>query len=212
VIVKGQAKLTEIISNWPQDAQARFIDASENGSVFKIAIVGSPSMGVGDNGWSEQVKESLISKLNRDIDVQLFEFDGTSSTFLNSIEREEVVTMVPDLVLYEPFSLNDNTYLVSSEKNHANIEEFYEQLQEYNENVVLLLQPAHPIVGARVYPQQVRELQTFAKEKGFTYLDHWRAWPEEDALGEYLVDSQEEPNVMGHRVWAEFITRYFIKE
>jgi hypothetical protein len=202
----------DIISNWPEEAKEGFSESAAEGSTYKLAIVGSTAMGIGEGGWGEQVKKSLEEEFGSLIDVQLVEFDGTSSTFLDSQEMEEVVRMAPDMVLFEPFSLNDNTYLVPAEKNHSNIEEFFLQLRSSNDEIVLILQPTHPIAGATVYPQQVEELQSFAETNGYTYLNHWAAWPEEETLGEYLEDTQEEPNEAGHEVWAEFVTDFFIEE
>ncbi|MEG9295989.1 SGNH/GDSL hydrolase family protein [Mangrovibacillus sp. Mu-81] len=200
------------ISNWPEEAQDRFMKAVNNQTPYKIAVVGSQALGSDVFGWSVQVKQSIEENFNSDVVVQIIEYEGTSTDFLDSIEKEEVVDMQPDLVLFEPFSLNDNSNIISPEQNHLNIDDFYDQLKKANQDVELLLQPTHPLDDATIYPRQVEELRSYAEEKGFTYLNHWTAWPEDETLREYLSETQDTPNELGHQIWAEYITDYFISD
>jgi hypothetical protein len=200
------------ISNWPEEAQDHFLETRRNQTPFKIAIVGSQALGAGNSGWSDQVKQSLDEKFNSDVVVQLVEYDGTSTDFLESMELKEVVDLQPDLVLFEPFSLNDNSNIISPEQNHLNIDDFYGQLKESNQDVELLLQPTHPLDDATIYPRQVEELKSYAEENGLTYLNHWTAWPKDESLSDYLSETQDTPNESGHQIWAEYITDYFISD
>lgn len=127
---------------------------------------------------------------------------------------KEVTAYQPDLVLWEPFTLKDNTVGVSPEDTAYGVNVFLADLQEANEDVTLILQPGQPLFGAVYYPQQVEELKTFAEESGLTYLDHWTEWPasDDEALQGYLTESRDVPSEKGHKVWAGYLTDYFISQ
>jgi hypothetical protein len=201
-----------LIENWPEEAKASFRKALKEGTPYRLALVGSSALGEDENGWAEQVKDRLESTFDGKLEVEIYAYDTTSIDFVNGEDAEEVLNSDPDLVLLEPFALSDNSNLVGSENNHESIQIFKRKLNEQNEEAVLMLQPTHPIVGATYYPKQIEELQAFAEEQNIPYLNHWTAWPEEDALSAYLVESQETPNEEGHEVWAKYLLEYFIAE
>jgi hypothetical protein len=201
-----------LISNWPEDAQQRFISLLEEGEPFKMAIVGSNAMGLDENGWAPQLMEALGTNYGDHIDVQLFQYDLTSIDFINGAESDEVISFEPDLVLFEPFSLVDNSNNVGTVQNHESILMFENRLNEMNEESVLVLQPPHPLAGATYYPEQIESLEEFAAEEGISYIDHWTGWPEENELADYLIESQDTPNERGHELWADQLIDYFVSE
>src|SRR5690606_35916008 len=114
--------LSSKAGNWPEDARNALITAAEAGEEFILAIVGSQSLG-GDEGWTSMLEEALEEEYAGIIDVQIFEYEGaTSQEFVDGGYMEEVVASTPDLVLLEPFPLNDNSGWISVEMNQANIE------------------------------------------------------------------------------------------
>jgi hypothetical protein len=199
-------------SNWPEEAQADYVESKENGKAYKIAIVGSNALGKEENGWSQQLKSSLLDADSEDIEVEIFQYDTISIDFIYGTDMAEVVAFAPDMILYEPFSLNDNSGGVLVQDNHDSIEIFLRDLKEANEDAVLLLQPPHPLYGATYYPLQVEDLKKFTEEKGFTYLNHWEAWPDDNSLNDLLTDRKDAPNEDGHRIWADYLIEYFIAE
>jgi hypothetical protein len=201
-----------LTSNWPVNARTSFDKAIEDGRTFKLALVGSPALGADANGWSEQLKEEMAERFGKALEVSIFESDSTSVEFIGSDVYEDVLDVQPDLVLFEPFTLIDNSIGVPFERNHESILSFNEELKKANSGVELILQPPYPIAGATYYPKQVEKLKEFAEDNGFTYLDHWKAWPVEDELEGYLTSSQEAPNEEGHALWAEYMIDYFIAE
>ncbi|WP_064093153.1 SGNH/GDSL hydrolase family protein [Rossellomorea aquimaris] len=200
----------DLFAKWPEKAQADFKAARESGETYKLAIVGSPALGKGENGWSEQLKASLEENYGKTLDVKIFQNDTISINFIVDEGSDEVIAYAPDMVLYEPFSLNDNSRGVLVGDNHDSIDVFLSDLREVNEDVVLLLQPTHPLYRANYYPGQVEELKVFAEESKITYLDHWEAWPEDESLLDLLLESKAAPSEEGHRVWAEYLKNYFI--
>lgn len=206
-------KYKELTANWPEKAQESYMKDLQTGTPYKLAIVGSPALGEEENGWSRQVKEELENTYGGSLDVTIYEYDSTSIKFVNGEPADEVLKAGPDLVLLEPFALSDNSNLVGSKDNHESIRIFNRRLKEQNEEAVLILQPTHPIAGATYYPKQIEELKTFAAEQDIPYLDHWTAWPEEDeALKDYVTESQDEPTEKGHKVWADYLLNYFIAD
>ncbi len=204
----------ELTSKWPENARKQFLQAVNSNETYKVAIVGSPSLGAATGGWSEQLKTELSNTYGEHIDAKLFEADTTSTEFITSPTAEEVTAYKPDLVLWEPFTLKDNTVGVSPEDTAYSVNAFLSDLQEANEDVTLILQPGQPLFGAVYYPQQVDELKLFAEENTFTYLDHWTEWPETDdeALKEYLTESRDAPSEKGHELWATYLKDYFISQ
>jgi hypothetical protein len=200
-------------SNWPDSAQQDYQVAKENGEPYKIAIVGSNALGKDKNGWSKQLKTALLEEDSKTLNVEIFQYDTISIDFIYSENSEEVASYAPDMVLFEPFSLNDNTQGVLVQDNHDSIEIFLSTLQEANENVVLLLQPTYPLYNATYYPGQVGDLKAFAEEKGYTYLNHWEAWPEDETLKALIGGvSDEAPSQEGHKIWTDYLIEYFIAE
>jgi hypothetical protein len=206
------ADIQTLTSNWPEDARQRFVTSMEEGEPFKLAVVGSPAMGVEENGWAPQLKEELSSAFGDALDIQLFQYDMTSIEFINSSESDEILTFAPDMVLWEPFSLVDNSNNVGTVQNHESILMFQSRLIETNEDSVLVLQPPHPLAGATYYPKQIESLEEFAAEEGITYLDHWSEWPEGEEREDYLTESQDTPNDEGYEIWADYLIDYFISE
>ncbi|UTE77507.1 SGNH/GDSL hydrolase family protein [Rossellomorea sp. KS-H15a] len=199
-------------ANWPEQAQADYQAAVDNGETYKLALVGSPALGKDENGWSVQVKDALEEEYGESLEVSIFQYDTVSTDFIYGEDSDEVIDYAPDMVLFEPFSLNDNSRGVSADDNQYSIEFFLKELLGANEDVVMLLQPSHPIDGATYYPRDIEGLKEFAKEKDITYLDHWTAWPDSEELKSLLAEKQDGPNEDGHELWADYLTDYFISD
>ena len=211
-VAEENADIETLISNWPDEAQQKFLTLIEDGEPYKLALVGSPALGVEEDGWGPQLEEKLKTAFGDNVEIKLFQYDMTSIDFINGDESDEVLSYQPDLVLLEPFSLVDNSNNVGTVQNHDSILMFQNRLYEENEESVLLIQPPHPLSGAVNYPQQIESLKEFAAEEGITYIDHWSEWPDDDEVEDYLIESQDTPNDKGYEIWADYLTDYFISE
>lgn len=158
------------------------------------------------------MKAALEKQYGNTIEITIFQWDTDSLHFINGEEVDEVTAFAPDMVLNEPFSLNNNSIGVSAEDNLDSIDIFKRQLMEANEDAVLLLQPTHPIYGATYYPRDVEKLKEYAEEKGIPYLDHWKAWPGVESLEKMLVDTKDTSNEEVHSLWAGYLINYFISD
>ncbi|MBS4206719.1 SGNH/GDSL hydrolase family protein [Bacillus sp. FJAT-50079] len=201
--------LLEKTENWPESARQSLSASLEAGTPYHIAIVGSQALG-GEDGWATRLKNEFEETFSKDlINVSIFEFaDQTSDQFIMDGGDQLVAESSPDLVLFEPFTLNDNGN-VSVEKNHENIMTFLETVKES----VVILQPPHPIFNAQIYPGQVNDLHLFANEQNLPYIDHWEVWPDymTEEIKDYIVEpKQSAPNEKGHELWFTYLKDYFI--
>ncbi|MBB2482273.1 SGNH/GDSL hydrolase family protein [Bacillus sp. APMAM] len=121
---------------------------------------------------------------------------------------DEVVKFNADLILFEPFILNDNSY-GSVTETHQNILTFIKEVQKKKKDTVVILQPSNPIANGVFYPDQVKNLQEFAKSNDIPYINHWPSWT--DPVSQYL-DKNSNPNEKGSQIWYEFLKKYFIAE
>jgi hypothetical protein len=55
-------------------------------------------------------------------------------------------------------------------------------------------------------------MKNFATTKGYTYINHWTAWPDytTDALLPYFAMDKRTLNEKGNTLWAEYIVNYFV--
>ncbi len=196
-----------LAAHWPEKARDELSDKIQSGDTYKIALVGSLALG-GDDGWAAMLQDEMLTAYGEDIlDIESFAYDETSTQFIAGDGFDEVVAYKPDLVLYEPFLLNDNWY-GSVLDNQANIETFIAAV----EDAVVILQPARPVYNGTYYPRQVADLKEFAEKEGIPYLDHWEVWPDytSEELNDYVVDGESSPSTKGHEIWLDYLKEYFI--
>ena len=119
----------------------------------------------------------------------------------------------PDLVLLEPFLLNDNG-VVMIDDTLAHIQSIIDQLKSAAPNAVVILQPPNPIYNATYYPRQVERLEAFANENGYPYLNHWPAWLDDQSeeLNRYVDPQTDLPTAEGAKVWANALAKRFIAQ
>ncbi len=161
----------------------------------------------------------LCSKTNWNLHTakQVFEVvvkeygDMTTKEALEANVDKEIIDAKPDILLWEPFILNNNG-VIEIEDTLQQIDTIIQNIQSALPDVTVMLQPPHPIYNATYYPTQVEELKTFAREKGYTYLDHWKAWPDykSEELNDVVNENTDLPNERGHQLWADFLIGYFI--
>jgi hypothetical protein len=95
--------------------------------------------------------------------------------FVENNKKQEVSTKKADLILFEPFLLNDNDGMVKIQDSLTHLSKIMKDVEKVNPDTTFLLQPSYPLYGATLYPKQVAELKKYAKENNITYLDHWKA-------------------------------------
>lgn len=203
---EDMADLLELATNWPEDTKVAFQAALTEGQPFHILFVGSKALDAGSNPWPQQLQLLIEEAYGESI----FTFE-TLTTELNSTEyvNQEMYKQwnsEADLIVLEPFTLNDNGEVVI-EASHANIQTMLAEV-----DATVILQPPHPLYNAKFYPIQVTSLEKFAGDNGIHYLNHWTAWPDPTTveIQSYLDEEGSLPNDQGQEVWANFLADYFI--
>lgn len=200
--------------NWPTESQSAFKQALADKRPFKILLLGSNDLGQSPDGWSYIAKDKLINTFGaKYLDVGISEFNFTSTAFVLSNKQADISKGNWDLILFEPFTFNDNG-LVKEADSLQNITRIMADIKRTSPKTVFILQPPHPIYNGKYLPIQVNALKQYAQSHNIAYLDHWTAWPNSSNLqlkGDLTAD-QSAPNSNGHRIWSDFILKFFISK
>lgn len=208
-------KIDSLTRHLPGELVTKIEKAKEKGETLHIVAIGSEATAEGSGTWTSV----LQSKLDRTYGKGLFQVivenygDDLSVTVVQQEKYTSAVEHEPDIVLFEPFILNDNGK-VAMTNTLESIDIIMNKFQETVEDVVIMLQPPNPIHNAIHYPGQVQTLKAYAEEHSIIYLDHWSSWPDLDSeeMLEYVDEENELPSKKGHQVWGEYIGKYFTGE
>ncbi|MGG3211009.1 SGNH/GDSL hydrolase family protein [Geobacillus stearothermophilus] len=198
----------------PAAAQAAIKRAVEEHRPIRLVIAGSESTPE-NGGWPELLKRALDDAYGKGtFHITVHEYDGLTTA---DADRQRIAADwakdKPDLVLLEPFLLNDNG-VVTIDDTLAHIQSIIDQLKSAAPDAVVILQPPNPIYNATYYPKQVEALERFAKDNGYAYFDHWSAWPDHksEELNQYVDPESDLPTAEGANVWAHALAKRFIAQ
>lgn len=200
-------------ANWPEQAVETFKQARKEKKPFHILFLGSSAIGTESEGAYPLVKQKLVDTFGKKVvKVELQTFNNTSTKFIEEGHLEKLGTE-PDMVIFEPFILKNNG-LVLVEDTLADVSKIMDTIQSANPDATIILQPSYPLYNAKIYPQQVASLKTFAEVQQITYLDHWSAWPDPntEAIKEYLTPNAGGPSEKGYQVWSDYLLDYLISK
>ncbi|MCF6410076.1 SGNH/GDSL hydrolase family protein [Pseudalkalibacillus salsuginis] len=204
----------KLTSNLSDEIREKVINAVENEVPVHMAVIGSDAQSKGENPWPILVQEKLNEEYGEGVfKLTPYSFGEETSIRVHSSDRyAEIIEEHPDIVLLEPFILNDNRGRIAVKDTKTAILLMKSKLLERNEEAVLILQPPHPIYQSNSYDNQVVEIREFAEENDILFLNHWENWPgtSDVTIKEYVLSDDSAPNDKGNKVWAEFISDYFI--
>ncbi|MCM3253628.1 SGNH/GDSL hydrolase family protein [Priestia aryabhattai] len=202
----------EHAQNLPKSVKARLQNAKQTETPLKLVIVGSASQEQVKATWAELLKKEIEDSYGSSlINVEVHEYKNmTTLQFIKSGDYKEIADVQPDVLLFEPFLLNDNG-VVGIENTLENINIILTYVKEQNEQVITILQPSAPVYKANNYPNDTEALKQFAKENGYDYINHWTAWPDYRSEGilNYLTKTHGQPNDDGEKLWAQYLENYF---
>ncbi|MED4968181.1 hypothetical protein P9759_14765, partial [Heyndrickxia coagulans] len=209
---KPASSLADYTKNWPKKARSDFKTALSKEHAYKIAIVGSDAMGADTNGWGPQLKQALQDAYGSYVSVSLFAYHLNSDEFIREGKYKDVANFKPDLILFEPFILINNGAVAMDNQ----LEDIKTAAAAWGD-AVLVIQPSYPLYKAANYPAQVKELESYAKKEGYTYLDHWKNWPDpdSDAFKSYVTfqnGEQTAPSKKGTTAWYDYLRKFFIAD
>jgi hypothetical protein len=212
-IDENESKLMKYADQLPSEVQKKIKNAIHTNRPVRLVIVGSKAISSSEKSWPALLKNKLESTYGKQVfEVVVKEYgDMTTKEALEANVDKEIIDAKPDILLWEPFLLNNNG-VIEIEDTLQQIDAIIQNIQSALPGVTMMLQPPHPIYNAEYYPVQVEELKTFAKEKGYIYLDHWKAWPDykSEEINDVVNENTDLPNERGHQLWADFLIRYFI--
>ncbi|WP_096156567.1 SGNH/GDSL hydrolase family protein [Bacillus sp. FJAT-45066] len=186
-----------------------------NDKKVELVIIGSKGLSsIEYTVWHEIVEKELDEVYGNTFTVSVVELEGKrSNEVLHENLHINTITNTPDIILLEPFTINDNGF-IAVPRRLSNLETMIQDFQQLNENVLVLLQPSIPIHNARFYPGEEETLREYALEQGYIYLNHWENWPEytDEEVLNYLNSDRSNPNQIGHDAWAQYIMDYFLKK
>ncbi len=202
---KSQAseEVSELASNLPKEIKE---ELQKEELPITVEAVGSSATSEDRVGWPAVLQENLDNTYGEGV------FELTVTSFGDKTSDEVAQEINPgnvDVLLLEPFLLKNNGILRIEDSLELTTN-MINKYKKVNEDVTIMLQPSNPLYDAIHYPLQVEELERFANENDYVYIDHWEAWPalDDEKMNEYLTE-ESEPNEMGHNIWAQYLTSYF---
>ncbi|MDV2684340.1 SGNH/GDSL hydrolase family protein [Alkalihalophilus lindianensis] len=204
-----------VVSTTPDSLIDSWSDQKEEDPVL-ITFFGSESLTYELNteaSWPNIVTENLQQYLSPAL-LETTIIDAGADSSLEVLESDvldDVIASQPDILVFEPFMLNNNGELLINDSLES-LENMLSIIESELENTDIIIIPPNPLYKAVNYPTQVEELQQYVEENGYTYVNHWVAWPEseDEVLQEYLEDGL--PNEEGHQLWATYMTDFLTSE
>lgn len=206
----SEEDLKKALKNSSTSVQNLFEKRYKDGQTVKMLILGSQAMDQGGEGYAKLLKDSLQETYGDFVNVSAQSFNTTSAEFIDTQMKDVKWSTKYDIVLLEPFILNDNG-LVSTEDEFSYIGQIVTTIQDEVKDAVVVLQPSFPIYGASYYETNVAALKSYAKENSLPYINHWTEWPSssDESLKDYIIADKEQPNKAGTNLWAKALSKYF---
>ncbi|MFP7733885.1 SGNH/GDSL hydrolase family protein [Priestia aryabhattai] len=197
--------------NLPKSVKEKLKNAEASGKPMKLLIVGSQATSNDSKAWPAMLKQTLNHTYGSLVETSVLEYkDETTLDFVRNQDYKDIIKEKPDVLLFEPFLLNDNG-VVGITNTLDNLQVIMSHVTEADKDLVTILQPSQPIYNASNYPKEAEALGDFAKENGYEYVNHWSAWPDykSDKILDYLVEKQRIPTAKGNKAWASYLEEYF---
>ncbi|PEZ03459.1 EPSX protein [Bacillus sp. AFS018417] len=198
--------------NLPDAVKEKLKKAASEKKAVNLVIVGDEASSA-TSAWPEKFKANLNAAYGQGLwNVTVQEYKGESTEDLIAKNRvKEIADLNPDVVLFEPPFITDNTK-TGNGNSVANTQKFVAALQASAKDTTIMIQPPNPVYDAKNYPKSIAALKQFAEQNGYTYINHWEAWPNpttKDILP-YLQDEFGFPSAKGYELWAQYVTNYFV--
>ncbi|MGE7759119.1 SGNH/GDSL hydrolase family protein [Peribacillus sp. NPDC097895] len=205
--------LVKYIGNWPKESKELYKERLSERKPFRVLIVGSNSLGNEKYNLPDDLADQLKHVYGDTVQVDGLIYDLMSSQFVLQNKQEDLIKAKADLILLEPFTLKDNGN-VPIEDSLANITTIINDVTAASKKTQFILQPPNPLYNATYYPNQVKELERYAKDKEIPYLNHWSNWPDpaSDKMKDLLNEERELPNENGYKIWSLYLEEFFIKQ
>jgi hypothetical protein len=197
------------MKNLPAGVQEKLKKAAEEKKPLHLVITGdeaTPAQG----GWPKLFEEELKKAYGDLFQVTVKSYpQKTTQQWIDEKLYSEIASLKPDVVLYEPALLLDGGS-IEKQQSVVNTQRIAEEIAKSAPGVSILVQPPNPLYQAKYFPETVQMVKDNFQNKGYTYIDHWQAWPKNDDLLKYLDKPNGFANEEGQKVWAKYMTDYFV--
>ena len=199
--------------NLPDAVKEKLKKAAADKKVVNIVIVGGKVSLPAKDAWVSKFVYNLDASYGKGLwNVMVNEYKNESTEELIANKRaQDIAKENPDVMLFEaPFIIDNNK--MGNGNSVANAQKFVGELSTSARGATIMIQPSNPVYGAKNYPKAIEALKQFATQNGYTYVDHWAAWPDATtkAILPYLQEEFGFPSAKGHEVWAQYVTDYFV--
>lgn len=199
--------------NLPDEVKEKLKKAAKEKKAVNLVIVGDEASSSEKDAWAAKLTANLETAYGKDLwNVTVKEYKGESTEELIANKRDkEIAKDKPDVILFEPPFITDNGK-TGNGNSVASTQKFVQALSTSAKGATIMIQPSNPVYGAKNYPKAIEALKQFATQNGYTYVDHWGAWPDAatKAILPYLQEEFGFPSAKGHEVWAQYVTDYFV--
>lgn len=200
----------KLAANWPEKARKQLEKDLTSNESFKIILIGSNSIGSDSIGLENNLKEPLSVSFKKQVVLDSIIYENTTTEYVVDNEYEKLVNLKPDMIIFEPFLLNDNN-VVAIPDTISNIYSIIEETTKALPDVTFVLQPPNQIYNAHLYPIQVATLKDYADQQNLTYINHWEVWPagNDVTVNDYL-NTDARPNEFGFKLWSDYLSEFLI--
>lgn len=209
---KISTDITRITSGLPAEVAGFIQKSAKENETLELVIMGSEANTMGDNPWTDIFSKEMEKAYEGLFHVSVYAIpEVTTIDMVNEGLHMEILEKAPDIIILEPFILNDNG-LVAIEQSLENVQSIIEDIRGDNPDTFFFIQAPHPLYNAVNYPLAVEQLKQLSDSEGHAFIDHWTSWPnyQSEEIKPYLLDGSDAPTELGHKVWAEHILNIFI--
>lgn len=202
--------ISQLTAHMPESVAELVVSRFDSAEPIRLLIAGSQAIAQGgEGGAAGLIATFLDERYGSFIETEIVSVPGTSKDFVEAMEDAVSWSNGYDLLLFEPFTLNNNGKVIIEDE-HRHILTVQEKLRSYKDDAELLVMPSQPIYRPNFYGTQIRSLGKFTESRGIPYIDHWAEWPDtdSDSINDYLEDDSA-PNDMGATAWATAVQRFF---
>ncbi|WBO93065.1 SGNH/GDSL hydrolase family protein (plasmid) [Bacillus tropicus] len=201
------------INNFPDAVQEKLKRVSAEKKAVNLVIVGDESSSSENGTWVDKFTANLDEAYGNglwNVVVKEYKNESTEELILNKRDKE-IVKENPDIILFEPPFITDNRKNGNG-SSVANTKKFVQLLSNSANTATIIIQPPNPVYNAKNYPKAIESLKQFAKQNGYTYIDHWKVWPTATTkkILPYLQEDFGFPSAKGYDLWAQYVTDYFV--
>ncbi|WP_039043091.1 hypothetical protein [Sporosarcina sp. ZBG7A] len=206
-VQKEVPKIDALSATLDARVKEQFTKKFSAGEHVNVLVIGSDSIGP----VAERFATTLSEAFGNFVTVDAVTADLTSSEFIKQGLPNIDWSPGYDIVLYEPFTLNNNGEVVI-EQEQRDLLTVQASAKQGNEQVAFIVTPPQPIYEANYYQTQIQSLEKFTKSKNLLYINHWSDWPSTSSpeLLDY-VDKERQLSTRGVKVWSDAIIHTFLQ-